>query len=663
MPQATWVERFTNWYNWFRSADGPYFNGSTDPIWDYYIKNFFYAGQPFYNKAFDFMLTLSEGQSYGLMYALMADDPIAFLEVYGVLDYRHRLTRTNIDSAKATTLATTTPAWPEEFCNFMDNEGRFIFDVKGANAALATFGWVWSENYSPDATDRQGLSSMYMAPDGDVVFAACLLLGYERWNLVEYKNTALEILTDLAQYGVRKCGSRYALTMGQYRGPGGFILPSPQTVVLNGGSVFTGSDEIIFPTADLTTGDKIRFFLNAGSTMPGGLTGQDGAGTTWPAYFIRVNDAFNASFYPTKADALANTNKINITSTGSGSVVVYPYECQAGQVGTDPSYLFPPFFKLFAKYDTANAAVWNSVATNAYGDIEHSCTLNFWNMPTYLDGVNVSTGANEFFRAGGDSAAHNADAVRTVLNMAFDGSTDALDTIKTQCQFNAGTGLWEPKFGEAGGLWRFYNDTGFLPFTFGSQPISKTIENADINLGANQIDLKVDYLADTGGYTNPIRFTGGDLPLPFNDLTLYYPRKAFGNIYTLHPTRADALGGANTIDITTTGSGSRKWDIAYVCTFNTTTDEFTLASSSGAFKTGRLVTIAANAAGSVPAGTSAATGYYGRLLAHNRFSLHPTETDAYNNTNKVNGTTVGSGEIGLSRNDVEIGWYYRFQRS
>lgn len=679
MPASTWENRYNAWFNWYNSGGGPYFNGGGgNPAYDYYIKNYNYAANPAYNHDPSTMLTLSEGQSYGMLYALLADNVRAFAQCYTALNIRHELRRQNINESKAAMLDGVT-GWPSEYPDFMDSTGRFILDDKGPLAQLKTFGWVWSANFNPDSGSvLPGLSSLYMAPDGDVVAAACLLMAYERWNVPGWRDEALDILTDLAKYGVRIANNRPVLTMGQYRGPGGFTLPYSTQVTLDAGTVFPDTDQMIFDAADMTTGDAVRLFLTEGSVAPSGLDVQDDQGIEWPKYYIRVNDPFNVSFYPTKIDAIDDTNKVDITDVGGGTLIVYPYETQAGQVATNPSYMFPPFMRIFAKYDTANATLWNELANSTYADIQHSCTLNYWNMPAYLDGVNIADGTNAFFRAGGDSTAHNADAFRVAINMAFDSSPSALDVLKTQCVYNESTLKWEPKEGKAGGIWRFYLDTGFLPFTLGGQPLIYEFDDSDVDTGDDTIDLGVDWVAGTD-FTNPIRIFGailadedgepllledgtelelGDSPAPLNPEVAVYPRKFSGTAYTLHPSRGDALAGTNTINLTGVGSGLRQWAFGFVCTVNLSNDEFTLADESGAFCTAEDIRVVPGG-GSFATGLDAATVYFGRLLAKNRFTLHPTPEDATNNTNKINVTAIGDGEIVMTKASASVGWYYR----
>lgn len=661
MPKADWATRFANWFGWYKSGAGPYFNNGDPVNYPYYIKNFYWVGQPSYAHDSSVQLTLSEGQSYGMLYALLADDLKAFQGVYEVLNARHKLTQANIQASKGFVM-NGEPGWSAEYPDFMDNTGKFVLENKGANPTINLFGWIWSQNYNPSTPAYEGLASIYDAPDGSVVAAACLLMAADRWNLTEYRTTALEILADLAQYGVRKCGSRYALTMGQYRGAGGTVLPqTPVTISLSGSTVYPGSDQILLDLTGITTGDAIRFWVPSGSTLCGGLTGQDTTGAAWPKYYVRVIDPYKGEFYPTKADAVAGTNIVDITTTGSGDVYAYVYETQAGMVAVNPSYQFAPFFRMFAQYDTANAALWTSLSDNSYVDIAHSCTLNYWNMPTYLDGVNIADGSNAFFPSGGDSASHNADATRVALNLAFDGSDAALTALKTQCQFNGTTGLWEPKADNAGGIWRFWLDSGFIPFTMSANSYVYDYDASTANAGADTVDLGQGWVADAGSYTQPIRFSTSGFPVGCSGDVAYFPRLSSGTTYTLHPTRADALANTNKINITAAGSAGQQWTLGIALSaVNATTNAFTLADEGSAFKTGMPIRIVPQASGgSNPGGVTAATTYYGRLTAKNTFTLHDTAAHAIANTNVVDVTSAGSGEVVLTKPCADVQWFWR----
>lgn len=652
MPKTDWTQRFSNWFNWYNSGAGPYFNHG-DATRPYYIKNYNYASNTAYASDPSKMVTLTEGQSYGLWYALMADNLPAFLAVFNVMQLNHKLSAQNISTSKS---AQGNP-WSQELADFTNNLGVSLLDDRGLNPSLEVYGWVWSQDY--DGTtggDQSGLASDYLAPDGDLVFVACLLMAYERWSLRGFLTQAQKILADFAQYGVRKCGGRYALTMGQYRYGGGFTLPAPQFLNLSAGTVFPGSDQVIFNDVDFTTGDAVRIYNTGGAVAPGGLALQDTIGAVWPKYYVRVNGSFNFSFYHTKADAVAGTNIIDITSTGSGNVYIIPYETQRGQVATNPSYLHPPFFRLFAKYDTTNAAIWNQLASSAYVDISDTCTRNYWNMPAYLQGINIADGSRSLFRSGGDSASHQLDAIRVAVNMAFDGTSDALTTLKTQCQFNSTTNLWEPKAGAQGGIWRYFVDTGFIPSTMDAKA-SQVYTPLSINISTNQIDFGV-----TGLQGMPMHADGTTPPFNFLAAATYYPRYVSGTSYTMHLSAADATSGANVFDIQTAGTAPL-FTVGHLflsANVNITTDVITL-SDTITWKTGDPVVYSRDTGATSPGGLPSGTTFYARLLSLNTLTLHTTSAGAIANTGKVDITSVGGGTgiFMLSTQVANVGWYYR----
>src|SRR4051794_29037707 len=100
MPKQQWKDIYTHWFNWYNSGAGPYFNHG-DATRPYYIKNYNYAANPSYAVDPSKMVTLSEGQSYGMWYALMADNLPAFIACYAVMKENHKLTRPNMVNAKS----------------------------------------------------------------------------------------------------------------------------------------------------------------------------------------------------------------------------------------------------------------------------------------------------------------------------------------------------------------------------------------------------------------------------------------------------------------------------------------------------------------------------------------------------------------------------------
>jgi len=652
MPKSTWQTRFASWFAWFKSGAGPYFNGGVS--FPYHLKNFDYAGQIAYASDPSKMVTLSEGQSYGMLYALMADDFKAFNECYKVLESKHLLSSANIATAKSKQGT----AWSQELADFMNNLGVALYENGTGNISLNAYGWVWSEDYSATGGNQSGIASLYLAPDGDVVVIGCLLLAYERWNIKGYLIDALAALQSLAQYGVRKCGSRYALTMGGYRGGGGFVNPAPIGMALDNTTVFPGGD-IIFNDAGLTTGDAVRLWNPGGAVAPTGLAFQDVGGITWPKYYIRVNGSYNLSLYHTKADALSNTNFIDFSDTGSGFIYVYPFETQGGQVATDPSYLWAPFFRLFAQYDATNATVWNSLASNSYDDITGSCSYNFWNMPTYLLGININTGARELF-AGNNGNAHQLDAIRVAINMAFDGSTAALNVLKTQCTFNGSTQKWEPNPGASGGIWRYFLDTGFIPSTMeGSASQVHTVGTVDTT--ADTVDLGVDYLSDNSTFSTPLTIQGTAIPGGLSNGIVYYPRKVSGTVYQLHLTQANALANTSKVDITSAGSTLKAiTGLVFTNADITIATDVIQVPSSITCKTGSAVYFTRLSASTSPTGLTPGTVYYLRFSgALNLCTLHASAAGAIANTGKIDITAAGSGSFMLAHTDAPVGWYYR----
>ena len=88
-------------------------------------------------------------------------------------------------------------------------------------------------------------------------------------------------------------------------------------------------------------------------------------------------------------------------------------------------------------------------------------------------------------------------------------------------------------------------------------------------------------------------------------------------------------------------------DIANVTisSVNISTEEFTTSSAHGV-TTGDEVMITLDS-GTFPTGITAGTIYFARAVSSTIISLHPTATDATNNTNKINITAAGSGTFRL----------------
>lgn len=544
MADSRFSARFINWYNWFRSGSGPFNVGGVP----YVMPNYNYMFQPAYsyNGA---LASLSEGQSYGILYALMADHLYDFQQLFLRTLERHELTVANIATCKD---KLANGPWGQELIQFMDRQGRSLLDAN--RNSLKIMGWVWSADWSSAGGNQAGISSVFPATDGDVVFVAACLMAWERWGVPDYRDYALASLTDFANWCVKPASGRDVLTMGPYRDiAGGFHLPYIRS--FNAASdVYPADDAIIYNAEYLTTGDYVRFYAPAGTTMPAGISAQDGIGSVWPRYAVRVNDPFNLTFYNTPADAIANTNKINITAVGSGTIRIIPYATAKGLIGTDPSYLFPNMFRLFAKYDTANASLWNSLATNAYADIQYSInTASTAYYPTYLIGVNAETGARALMP--GDNPDY-LDQVRVYSNLAYDDTPEARAVLASTCDLNVGTGKYEPKTGIQGSVWRYYLNTGMIPSKLGLPPANKTLGPGNVDV-ANDL-LAVSLTSDSFNWAtgDPCTLTTtGTLPGGLATATTYYIRMKETNLISLHTTQVGAINDTAKVNLTSTGSG------------------------------------------------------------------------------------------------------------
>jgi len=105
------------------------------------------------------------------------------------------------------------------------------------------------------------------------------------------------------------------------------------------------------------------------------------------------------------------------------------------------------------------------------------------------------------------------------------------------------------------------------------------------------------------------------------------------------------------------GGGTQKvgvmlgWSTSNTFTVNTGTKILTTSGAHG-LSTGDKVALAQSAAwpdAELPGGLSMTVGYFARVLSPTTLTLHPTATDATNNTNIVNITTTGTGTHSISK--------------
>lgn len=111
---------------------------------------------------------------------------------------------------------------------------------------------------------------------------------------------------------------------------GDFITP-----VRTISAVDTSNDQVTATAHKLTTGSAVR--PTSTGAVPGGLTANS-------LYFARAVNANTLSFHPTYATAVAGTSKIDLTTSGSGTIKI---------VENEPLYIYP--------VDGTNGVVfWNS---------------------------------------------------------------------------------------------------------------------------------------------------------------------------------------------------------------------------------------------------------------------------------------------------------------
>jgi microcystin-dependent protein len=123
-----------------------------------------------------------------------------------------------------------------------------------------------------------------------------------------------------------------------------------------------------------------------------------------------------------------------------------------------------------------------------------------------------------------------------------------------------------------------------------------------------------------------------------------------GNIFAVSAaltTRASDSQGDLTFGYTnhglTVGGATLKlrfYRVVNIASVNTSTDEIT-SSVPHTFSTAEKVRVSTT--GTLPGGLSAVTDYYVRSVSGSVLTLHPTATDANNNTNKTNLTSAGTG--------------------
>jgi hypothetical protein len=176
-----------------------------------------------------------------------------------------------------------------------------------------------------------------------------------------------------ALYFTTEEGVKKIFTTGGSIRPAGVprALDGEATVVVNktfgSGDVNTTDNRVVITDHRYMTGVKVQ--VSNPGTLPGGIV----AATD---YFLRKVDDNNVSFYPTLADAQANTNIINITSAGSGTNTI---EVQASPflgAGKSVAYRVLYGYRDANEYLFRGAPSGRELAKNT-GSVESSVTLKF----------------------------------------------------------------------------------------------------------------------------------------------------------------------------------------------------------------------------------------------------------------------------------------------
>lgn len=182
----------------------------------------------------------------------------------------------------------------------------------------------------------------------------------------------------------------------------------------------TTADTLTLTAHGFTTGDRV-----SGTTT---LTQPSGIG--YPCY-VRVIDANTCQFHPTRADALANTNRYNLTSVGSGTRTVY----RIHDVGDRYKIMGSPSPVSIGTASWTNLAPTVTVGYAAVKEVDRCDTA--W---TSLGGANVVCAASTTRKEGANSASMAVGASFTTGAAAYKalaGATDYSNFMGISFQFRS----------------------------------------------------------------------------------------------------------------------------------------------------------------------------------------------------------------------------------
>lgn len=413
-------------------------------------------------------------------------------------------------------------------------------------------------------------------------------------------------------------------------------------------------------TSGFTTGDAVTYYSNSG-TIPTGLTN----GQT---YYIRVRSSTTLTLHTSAAGASADTNQVDITSTGTGSSTIIRQN-RTLRLGTAPEGAGV----LDVNSTTINGTTWLIVGSMLEDyDSVYVPNHGFANDDVVLASAAGGEGGPVNANYGKASALANSSGVNTSTNVITvdDGSKIATGTevyvrnTPFVTTFNANSGV-----NLSTDVITVESTTGFntgdaVIVNGAARPITFE-QSSGIDISTNQITVP-----STENYVSGQEVVYASnaevIPSGLTDGSTYYVRVVDSTTISLHLSKAGAQGNNNTVDFLSRGSGvgalkpvnaqpGGLTDGAtyYVRVLNGTTVSLH-GSSADAIANANIVNITASGSGTatitqtaqtLPTGISNNTSYFARKTGTNTLTLHPTLADSIGNTNTVDITANGTGKI------------------
>ncbi|MGE4241728.1 hypothetical protein [Ramlibacter sp.] len=215
---------------------------------------------------------------------------------------------------------------------------------------------------------------------------------------------------------------RIPLSLGELRPLGDFQTAAYEHDV----SVVDTVTDTLTLTVGYVSGNGVAVHVHSDTTMPGGLSDTQ-------YYYARGVSTYVISLHPTSADAVANTNKVSISSTGSGAI----------QVGINRTP--------FGRYDVCNVGtgVYFRLGSKPAGAVTFNARNN---APSYLSpfgtsGVSLGYVAHEIL-------SRIADAGVYTYNLPGDSDggifiTQEITARELLAQLAGGVGAGTPAYGTA----------------------------------------------------------------------------------------------------------------------------------------------------------------------------------------------------------------------